>query len=41
MSDAYNMGRDACLRGDDSGMNPFDDQDQQFYDWLDGWYDAA
>jgi hypothetical protein len=37
MSDAYQLGEDAALRGDDVDMNPYDERDAQHDEWEDGY----
>jgi hypothetical protein len=37
---AYDKGREAYDRGDDSEMNPYDDADAQWDNWRDGFFDA-
>jgi len=39
MTDAYQQGREAYLRGDDISLNPYDERDDQFTEWEDGFYD--
>lgn len=39
ITDAYNQGKEAFLRGDDISLNPYDDRDAQFDDWRGGWMD--
>ncbi|HUU53046.1 MAG TPA: hypothetical protein VMW44_00230 [Candidatus Bathyarchaeia archaeon] len=35
--DAYNEGIESFERGDTVDMNPFDDLDDQYAEWEDGW----
>ncbi len=37
MSDAWQLGYDAYLRGDDIDMNPYDEQDARHDEWDDGY----
>jgi len=39
--DAYHEGIEAFERGDDFGMNPFDEEDAQYDEWEDGYMYAA
>ncbi len=39
MTDAYYMGQQAAMRGDDILMNPYDDHDAQNEEWFFGFAD--
>jgi hypothetical protein len=40
MMGALEEGKEAYYRGDDLGMNPYDESDDQYDEWRDGWWMA-
>lgn len=41
VTDAFDQGQAAYLRGDTTDMNPYGDTtDDRWCEWLDGWYDT-
>ena len=38
MSDAFELGRQAFLSGDDISLCPYDESDGQHDEWEDGWF---
>lgn len=41
MGDATKLGQEAYFRGDDFGLNPYDESDFQHDEWDDGYSQAA